>query len=446
MSPSTRRETILPVSARLFAENPMRRALYRAMTAALAIFVASGTASATVPEAWTLEQVVETALANHPLIAQVDAETRAARGRQTQAASGYYPSVTGSAGLFRSRAWSQLAHQSATINNLSLSGSLNYVISDFGRTSASVGQADALLAAAKSSGRLTRSDVAFGARLAYINVLRAQRVLDVRNETGHQRQALLTQAMAYYEAGLRARIDVARAEANLYQARAELAAAENDLRFARATLLERMGLDGPPEFTLAESQVTPDTPPGSVEDWMRAAEKKRSDLRAAADHVQAADEALRQAQAGYNPVLTGSAGYGYGADDLPLRQNYGVGLQLSVPIFNGYLTRGQIAEAESRGASARYGLAALQRQVRLQVEQVSLALRLSVEQIQARKKQRDAAEENLRLATGRYEAGAGDIIEMIDAQTQASEAETALVETRYDYNTALASLSRAIGE
>lgn len=395
---------------------------------------------------WTLDRVVETALANHPFVAQADAETRAARGRKGQAESGYYPSIEGSAGYARSRGWSQAARRSASLSSYSVEGSLDYVISDFGRTSAAVDRNAALLSAFGAEGQVTRNDVAFGARLAYFNVLRAQRVLDVRIETGRQRQALLTQAMAFYEAGIRARIDVARAEANLYQARAEFSAAENDLRFARATLLERMGIDGPPGFVLLEGDMPRGTPPGGPEEWMLAAAKRRPDLRAAADRVLASDEALRQAQAGHNPLLTGSAGYGYAADDFPLRQNYSLGLRLSVPIFDGKLTRSRVVEAESLAASARYGEAALRRQVRLQVEQASLALRQAGEQIQARRKQRDASDENLRLATGRYDAGAGDIIEIIDAQTQMTAAETALVEAYYDYNTALASLSRAIGE
>jgi outer membrane protein TolC len=395
---------------------------------------------------WTIEQAVESALANHPLIAAADADTRAAKGRQKQAQSGYYPWLNGSTGYATSRAWSQPSQRSIDVTNLSLQASAGYTFSDFGRTAASVGRAGALVSAADAAGRLTRNDVAFAARVAFYNVLRAQNVLDVRIETGRTRQALLTQAQAYFDAGIRAKIDVARAEANLYQAGAELSAAQNDLRFARAALLERMGVDGPPRFALAENHATQPKPDGRLEQWMAAAEKSRPDLRAAAERVRAADLALRQAQANYNPILSGSAGYGYAADEFPLRQNYAVGVQLSIPIFNGYLTKGQVAEAEAAGASARYSYEALRRQVRLQVEQASLAIRQAGEQIQARKKQVEAARENERLATGRYEAGAGDIIEMIDAQGQATAAETSLVEAQYDYNTAIASLSHAIGE
>jgi outer membrane protein TolC len=72
-------------------------------------------------------------------------------------------------------------------------------------------------------------------------------------------------------------------------------------------------------------------------------------------------------------------------------------------------------------------------------------MRDAAERLLAREKQREAFAENLRLATGRYEAGAADIIEMIDAQVQMTVAETNVVETRFDQALALAALYRALG-
>jgi outer membrane protein TolC len=162
--------------------------------------------------------------------------------------------------------------------------------------------------------------------------------------------------------------------------------------------------------------------------------------------VAAAEAALRQARADHAPRVTGAAGYGYGGEDTPLKQNYSLALLLNVPVFNGYLTTEQVREEQARLLSAKYGLDALSRQVRLQVEQTALILRDSWDQIDVRRSQVGAARENLQLATGRYEAGAGDIIEMTDAQLQADQAETALVEAFFDYNAAVATLRRAIGQ
>ncbi|NJD63454.1 MAG: TolC family protein, partial [Deltaproteobacteria bacterium] len=54
--------------------------------------------------------------------------------------------------------------------------------------------------------------------------------------------------------------------------------------------------------------------------------------------------------------------------------------------------------------------------------------------------------ENLRLATGRYEVGAGDIIEMIDAQVQLAGSDTSLIGALYDYSVTSATLLREIGQ
>jgi outer membrane protein len=118
---------------------------------------------------------------------------------------------------------------------------------------------------------------------------------------------------------------------------------------------------------------------------------------------------------------------------------------VSVPVFNGHLTRRQQEEAESRVAAAEFALENRRRQIRLLVAQADQSIQDAVERLAAREKERDAFVENLRLATGRYEAGAGDIIEMIDAQVQLTTAETNVVERRFDRATAFAALYRALG-
>jgi len=79
------------------------------------------------------------------------------------------------------------------------------------------------------------------------------------------------------------------------------------------------------------------------------------------------------------------------------------------------------------------------------MDQAAQAISDAAEQLAASEKAREAFAENLRLATGRYEAGAADIIEMIDAQLQITTAETNLVRDRFDQALALAVLYRALG-
>ena len=413
-----------------------------AVAADNAALPAAGIPAATVT--WTVDQVADIAVRNHPLVRQSDAETAAAAARKGQAKSGWYPEANFSAGYSRIRAFSVQSRDSTTTPNEFLRGDLSIILTDFGRTTASVNRSDALLSATRETGVTVREDVTYAAKVGYINVLRAGRNLEVKRETLRQRESLLRQAQAYFEAGIRARIDVARAEANLYDARAQLSQAENDVRVARITLLNRMGVEGPADFVLSDS-LADEKNPGTLPEWIAEAERNRPELKALRERERAAALGVRFARGGYLPTLAGAAGYGYAADEAPLDENYTVGVTLSVPLFSGFLTREQVKEAEASLSSVRHELTDARRRVILQVEQTAYGVSEASERIRARKKEREASDENLRLATARYEVGAGDIIEMIDAQVQMTQADTATIDAQYDYSLSVATLLRAVG-
>ncbi len=405
---------------------------------------AAGDNAARPSAVWTLDDVVRIALSRHPLVNKADAETRAAEARRGQARSAYYPTVGVTAEYSRARSLSAQSRLSRTTENEAVEGTLTQVLADFGRRSASVDRAGALRDAFRESGRSVRQDVAFAAKVAYFDVLRTARILAVQKETVAQRESLVNQSRAYYDAGIRARIDVARSEANLYQARADLASAGSALKVARITLLQRMGIDWPPDYDLSYTEAAGETA-GSLAEWVTEAEGNRPELRSLLAQERAAENAVSAARAGHNPVLTGAGGYGYAADDLPLQQNYSVSVQLAFPVFAGFLVHNQVMEAEALLASARAAVTDERRAVRLEVEQAALAVQETSQRIEARRKEKDASDENLRLATARYQVGAGDIIEMIDAQVQAARSDTTLIEALYDREVAAARLLRAIG-
>jgi len=393
---------------------------------------------------WTLADVTSTALQNHPLILQSDADVAAAAARKGQAQSAWYPSVDLSTGYTRQRTFNASTNQNITTPNKFARGDLHWMLYDFGRTGASVDRADANAAVSRENAATTQADVVFVATFAFYNVLRAEKTLEFQKENLRQQEALYRQASAFYEAGVRAKIDVVRAEANLYDARAQVSQAANGLRVARITLLQRIGVDGPADFRL--SGALPELSlPGTLEDWVAEAERNRPELRALVEKERAATESLRLARAGYLPFLAGSAGYGYGGEEVPLQENYGLAVTLNYPLFSGFQTREQTKEALATISSTQYEFIETKRRVRLQVEVSAFSIQEAQERLSARKKQRDASAENLRLATARYEVGAGDIIEMTDAQAQMVRSETDTINTAFDFAVSHASLLRAMG-
>ena len=82
----------------------------------------------------------------------------------------------------------------------------------------------------------------------------------------------------------------------------------------------------------------------------------------------------------------------------------------------------------------------------LDVEQAYLRLVELRDRIKANEAAANAAKENLDLATGRYQVGVGSIIEITDAQTLYTDAQTTYIRSLYDYKIADAQLTRAIGQ
>ena len=394
---------------------------------------------------WSLGDVITIALANHPLIGQADAGTRAAVARREQTASVRLPQVAATAGASWAEAKSAATGNQDSYAATAVKGTVSQLLTDFGRTGASVAEAGDLAAASAQSARWSRVEVIYAAEVAYFNVLRTVNLQAVRRETLRQREALQRQAQAFFDAGIKARIDVVRAEANLYQARADAASVEHEVRTARLVLLNSMGIDGPSEFELVGAPDVTEAA-GTIEDWQREADEKHPDLVALRLQLSAARNSLLAADRGNNPSLSASGSLGWaGTDELPNDRAWSVGAQLSVPIFDGHLTREQTAEAQAQLAAAEFAYNNRRRQIRLLIEQAEQAMLDAAEQLAASEKARESFAENLRLATGRYEAGAADIIEMIDAQVQMTTAETNVVQARFGQGMALALLYRALG-
>ncbi|HAM33636.1 MAG TPA: hypothetical protein DCP41_09135 [Deltaproteobacteria bacterium] len=440
------RRTWYRIAASLLSMAAMGSSAHAADNAAIPV---PGGAPATVT--WTVDQVADIAVRNHPFVHQSDAESAAAAARKGQAQAGWYPIVNLSTGYARTRSFSPSSRnlsgqggRSFTIPNEFLRGDLSWVLYDFGRTGASVDRADALAAISRENAATTREDVVFIAKVAFYNVLRAENTLEFQRKNVGQRESLLRQAQAFYEAGVRAKIDFVRAEADLYDSRALLGQAQNELRVARITLLQRMGVDGPAGFQL-HGELFEGKMEGALEDWVAEAQRDRPEIRALLEKERSAVESLRLANADYMPFLVGGAGFGYEADEFPLQENYAASVTLNYPLFSGFQTREQVKEARATLSSVRYEIIEARRRVRLEVERSAYGVQEARERLAAREKQREASEENLRLATARYEVGAGDIIEMTDAQTQMVSADTETVNTSFDYAVTRASLLRAVG-
>jgi len=119
---------------------------------------------------------------------------------------------------------------------------------------------------------------------------------------------------------------------------------------------------------------------------------------------------------------------------------------LSWNIFDGFRTKGKVTEARALREKSKTELDDAARRIELEVRTAHSFFIEAREVLESQKKVQEQAEEALRLASARADAGTGTQLEVLDAQTALTEARTTQVQARHDYAVARARLERAIGQ
>ncbi|MGQ9688983.1 MAG: TolC family protein [Desulfobaccales bacterium] len=339
---------------------------------------------------------------------------------------------------------SPLAVDLSPLNYYSYRFTLNQLIFDFGKTPGQVATSKAAFKEAAESLANTRQQVARDTRTAYYGYLAAMKAQKVAEENVRQNQELLKQAQGFYQVGLRARIDVTKAEANLMNAEASLIKAKNLVAVSRVTLMTVLGLKDWP-YTSVEDILEVEHKVQSLEELKAQALNQRPEILGNRYQQEGNQASIRVARAGYFPTLSSTASFGWQGYNPPLNDSWWLGAMVNFPLFEGLATTHTLRQAKANLRTTQANAEVLTLNVTKEVEQSYLDVQSAKEVIRANRKAREAAAENLRLAWGRYKAGVGDIIEVTDAQVQFAQADLNYVRALYDYKVAEANLDKAIG-
>jgi outer membrane protein len=393
-------------------------------------------------ETLDLQRCIAIALSRHPSIQAAAGTLRAGDSRIGQARSGYYPQLNGAAGYSRTDPTTTAAK---AYDSYSSSLSLSQNLYDFGKTSTQVKIQELNRDSSRSDLDNVRTQVSFGVKQAYFGLLQAGKNRDVLREVVGQFQQHLDQAKAFFEVGTKPKFDVTKAEVDLSNAKLNLIKAENAFRLGRVALNNAMGLPEAPDYEVAD-QLSFQRVEINLDETIRRAYDRRPDLKAIAVKKQSLEQGIELARKGYYPSVSGNAGYGWGGGSFPLDQGWNFGAQLNVPLFSGFSTKYQVAEAQANLEVLAANEASLRQTIFQDVKQAWLNLQEAADRGAAAELTVRQAAENLELANGRYASGVGSPIEVTDALVAASNAKTAQISALYDYKLAQSSLEKAAGE
>jgi outer membrane protein len=398
----------------------------------------------------SLEACITLALKYHPSLSAGQAAVEAQRARVEQALAAYYPQID-----FKTTYNTATANYSSirapaynwNFNDIfSMGPSLNQLIYDFGRTSNSVKINRENAVASQQDLQTARQNVILNVKQTYYNALQSLALIKVAEETLTQNQQRLTQAKGFFQAGTRSKIDVTKAEVDLANVQLALISAKNNYQVARANLNNAMGLREGLRFAVVE---TIDFKPNRItlEEIMQSASTRRPEILQIQARLRSQEAAVELARSGYYPSISGNVSNTWRTDEVPndLAWDWSVGAALTIPIFSGFSTQSQIAEARAQLRNLAAQEESLRQNIRLEAEQAYLSLNEAIDRISVTEKSVVQAKENYDLASGRYQVGVGQPLEINDAEVLLANARANHINALYDYKVAEARIEKTMG-
>jgi outer membrane protein TolC len=188
----------------------------------------------------------------------------------------------------------------------------------------------------------------------------------------------------------------------------------------------------------------------ALPDAIQQALERRTELKALRQDIKLQEVNVVNAKSGYKPTVAAFAGYswlnnGFSQDLSDNLNGWSVGGQLTWSIFDGALTVGKVSQAKALFQKSKTELEDRSRQIELDVRTAYSDFIEAREVLDSQTKVQEQAEESLREANARFDAGTGTQLDVLDAETSLTQARTTQVTAQHDYASARARLERAIG-
>ena len=406
------------------------------------------------------------------------------------AKSQFFPTINVGAGYDFTD--TKIASRTSDINSTNLNATLNMLLFDFGKTYAQIKMHKFYLIADEYTFYNAVRTVTFDVKQKYYRVLaaRANVLINQAYVDINERNYLRTKA--YYDEGLKSKIDLVNSEVTLSDSKIKLIDSENAYENAIVNLNNSMYLIEAPNYSIEavfglnltdntapvdlgkfekisekESSKTPagvsdatltseieklelltdykiEKVPYSFDECLKMAQKNRADLKAYRSTVDAIDENLLFIKRNFYPAITANAGYGLrdnSASTTTNSLNVGVNISSSLNIM---AQKNRVDAGKYHLDIAKITLKKLEDDIYFQVQNayvnvIQLAKQIPLQAVKVRQ-----TRENYELAEGRYYVGLSDYLELQNAKLNYNNAQHSYINAIYLYNVAVANLESVI--
>jgi outer membrane protein len=387
----------------------------------------------------TLQEAEALALRSNPQISIGRLRALEAQQYVREARSALLPTAYLSLTGVDSRSGSRIAagglNNSIVFPRAAAGAAVSQLVTDFGRTTNLLSSSEFQAKAEDQNAAATAADITLATDRAFYNALETRELVKVAEQTSNARQVLVDKVQALTNAKLRSDLDLSFARVDVARAKLLLLGARNNYQASLATLSAILGFPDQQDFQLVQPAEQISSPAPDVQPLILEALQQRPELAALQYQVASAQKNSSAEHDLWRPTVSALGVVGAAPVRDPQIANwYGaVGVNINIPVFNGFLHNARAKAADLQTEIARQRLTDLRnniaRDVRVSWQDTTRAFaRLSVTQ-----QLREQADLALDLAQQRYNLGLSSIVEFSQAELAKTEADIADTDAQYQY-------------
>ncbi|MBI4765398.1 MAG: TolC family protein [Deltaproteobacteria bacterium] len=325
---------------------------------------------------------------------------------------------------------------------------VRYTLFDSGERRAQYHSALARQGVAEEEKARVTQDLVLGVYQGYYGLAAALETFTVAEKNWARARDHLRLAKERKAAGAVPQADVLRVQVETANAELALVRAEHLVRISRGGLNTLMGLPAERPLSLAVKEVETTAP--DFPDHSRALDQalhNRPEIKAALKRIEALKGGVEAAKSAFGPKVRAEGSYGR-RDTIffPQDDEWLAGISIEWPLFTGFFREHRLSRAKSEVSREEAEVRQLLLKVRQEVWTATSRIKETYEAVQTTKVAVIHAQESMRMAKERYEAGAGTVTDLLDSQTALARAQANQVEAEWDYHTAQAFFKRSIGK
>lgn len=318
-----------------------------------------------------------------------------------------------------------------------------------GRTWAEISKAKALVRAGRAQLTGTEQTVLLAAVTAYMDVVRDQAIVDLRQHNVDVLAKQLKATELQFKVGELTRTDVAQSRARLSGAQAALVTAQGQLAVSHATFQQVIGR---PVETLDTKTKLPKLP-GTIDDAQALARKESPTLIAAQETERAADLAINDSVGAMLPQVSLQAQYGYSAAQSfggvlaqPTTNSTSLMAMLTIPLYQGGADQADVRQAKQLYSQSQLNRVYADRQVREAVQAAWQSFQSAQSAIVSNEAQVQANKLAYEGVRKEQQVGARTILDVLNAEQELLNSQVAVVTSRRNAEVAAYQLLSATGQ